>query len=1126
MPHYNSNAGLSTTVLLRRITIFTFPVSLLMLTIHGVGSRWAFPALGLLPHATSVVFGSLLLYRERVAALGSPIQALSPSNIFFADVALAVWYLAFLIPTWVLLGAPRDEGWIILGTYGSVFLIVNFTIHLYFAAAEALHIITARQTPFRSLATEYTRLNEDYTDELGYTEAVTGILCGAPSSLTATPNDASSDVKSTRLKGKERKLAKQQAADEFIDATTRQRAPKLELYSYVPLAEIIAKSTSVHSRVPRWVIRIIDKIIQDRQDCFQHINGEDVATFLSKGQYDGHIHPINVLEQVRSILVLKYEAQVALTQKKAQAQPKTPVRRALGEISGNAFAKLKIDSPEETPSPTAHLASQTEEADAQDRAQVDAWRTSLGIARVFAAYPQASHEEALVALGSLRKDMISMRQVVHEAWRRYKNGTTDLAAAATTTNTAIDLARSLEKQARPVIESYIRSRDPKETQLPVYFYSLGNWFRHIDDKTCGTNIYVMLLGFDTPDQTEVPPELRTLDTTRARDAEVITFRWAYKLVQMYCMEFFSQTKKLEMPPDYEPIRWGKGDRPNDAKLFEFVRTCDRQDVQWLYELSWLGNYGYGPVFPIIDEVSRGFRVMHEEVDLKLWVVFGVQLFHEINLILTPDEKVGALQTVDKFMRDGCEMFDKAEDFYASIIEKSHEGKLDQDEEDSPHLRARAGKTLLACLFPSQVDEDIESSGHHDYPNLNQSYLMSQHPTLCGILLHTGRLVLQERSIAVENYTRSILKMAHFYNACYSEGLIKSRWLDLEYCMKELQGPNLFMTGSPPGKIQNYGRAYLLAAGALSLTYAAPDCREGPKLAGYSTRGRHTIKGRRNNCGKTLQKLGKVSMMFEDRFCHTGERYDLNEEDVRAIAEHAAAYKRGDDPDGRSKAQPKTSRAVIKKTKSLDEILRDLCEGLNHEVPMISFPYISLNNDCSTILWDLETELQFTHHLVFDINTAFYGLGQNAVNLLVNHRSKLWIAAKRINKHTKDSTNGGNDGMAGLLWAFSTVSEPLRDTFPKRIQGYIWKSVSRTGDIGKGIGPRPVNCNAVPQVIQGSADDKQYGVPRMTGNARDTVGQTQDETEVVTGKEASVAYHVDGTKPMCKIVYQSHYERYD
>lgn len=224
------------------------------------------------------------------------------------------------------------------------------------------------------VSTKYGRYKVNQDDLATYL-AVTGTLCGASRSLTKT-NDCSSEVKSMRLKGKERKLAKQQAADGFIDATTRQRAPKLELDSYVPLAEIISKSKSIHSRVPRWVISIIDKIIQDRHDCFQYINGEDVATFLSKGQYDGHIHPINVLERVRSILVLKYEKQVALTQQKSL--PKTPAKRVLGEISGNAFANLKIDSPEKSPSSTERSDAQTEKAEARDQAQADAWRNSLG----------------------------------------------------------------------------------------------------------------------------------------------------------------------------------------------------------------------------------------------------------------------------------------------------------------------------------------------------------------------------------------------------------------------------------------------------------------------------------------------------------------------------------------------------------------------------------------------------------------------------------------------------------------------------------------------------------------------------------------------------------------------------
>lgn len=191
MPTYPNDSMVSSTVFLRRITILSFPPAFVILLIHGVGCSWAFPALGILPLAVSAVLGALLLHRDRVAALGSPIQALSPENIFYADATLAAWYFAFLIPTWVLLHRPSEEEMIILGTYGSVFLMVNWFvslislrplllslltlgissgIHFYFAAAEALHIITTKQRPFQSLAAEYTPLYDEYRDDVGDVE--------------------------------------------------------------------------------------------------------------------------------------------------------------------------------------------------------------------------------------------------------------------------------------------------------------------------------------------------------------------------------------------------------------------------------------------------------------------------------------------------------------------------------------------------------------------------------------------------------------------------------------------------------------------------------------------------------------------------------------------------------------------------------------------------------------------------------------------------------------------------------------------------------------------------------------------------------------------------------------------
>lgn len=125
MPGSISTNAMNSTVVLRRITMISFPPAFFMFLIHGVGSKWAFPVVGLVPLACSASLGLLLLHRDQVAAFGSPLQMLSPSNIFFADSSLTVSLLACLILTWVFLDSPEHSGMIILGTYCSVFLMLN-----------------------------------------------------------------------------------------------------------------------------------------------------------------------------------------------------------------------------------------------------------------------------------------------------------------------------------------------------------------------------------------------------------------------------------------------------------------------------------------------------------------------------------------------------------------------------------------------------------------------------------------------------------------------------------------------------------------------------------------------------------------------------------------------------------------------------------------------------------------------------------------------------------------------------------------------------------------------------------------------------------------------------------------
>ncbi|KAL1650365.1 hypothetical protein SLS58_001182 [Diplodia intermedia] len=172
-----SSPSVSSASLLRRITIFTFIPAFPLLLSHGIVSHKPFPALGLLPLAGSVVLGCFILYRDRIAVSGSSTQKLS---VFFADVLLAIMLLAFLIVTWVTLtlkdwGCERSQ--IILATYGTVFMVVNCVIHLYFAGLHLLHKMATRscncahcQSVTKSgrlmrMVSEYTLLSEDDPEE-------------------------------------------------------------------------------------------------------------------------------------------------------------------------------------------------------------------------------------------------------------------------------------------------------------------------------------------------------------------------------------------------------------------------------------------------------------------------------------------------------------------------------------------------------------------------------------------------------------------------------------------------------------------------------------------------------------------------------------------------------------------------------------------------------------------------------------------------------------------------------------------------------------------------------------------------------------------------------------------------
>ncbi|OCL10595.1 hypothetical protein AOQ84DRAFT_288945 [Glonium stellatum] len=123
--------------MLRPLTIITFPPAFILLLVHGIVFSYSNPAMGLLPLSVSSAFGAVVFYYDRKRECESPSIIQSPA-LFAIDLGIGVGLLISLILTWVFLRGERDGSSVMLGTYASGFLLINFSVHLFFVV-QHLH---------------------------------------------------------------------------------------------------------------------------------------------------------------------------------------------------------------------------------------------------------------------------------------------------------------------------------------------------------------------------------------------------------------------------------------------------------------------------------------------------------------------------------------------------------------------------------------------------------------------------------------------------------------------------------------------------------------------------------------------------------------------------------------------------------------------------------------------------------------------------------------------------------------------------------------------------------------------------------------------------------------------------
>jgi amino acid permease len=110
---------------LRAISLATFAPAFLVLLIQGIVAEAVNPAIGILPLFFSSAFAALLLANEKKCGCQASGLTGTPIHLVF-DLMLGIGLLVCLILDWVFLpGGGTDRGMVMLGTYGTNFLICN-----------------------------------------------------------------------------------------------------------------------------------------------------------------------------------------------------------------------------------------------------------------------------------------------------------------------------------------------------------------------------------------------------------------------------------------------------------------------------------------------------------------------------------------------------------------------------------------------------------------------------------------------------------------------------------------------------------------------------------------------------------------------------------------------------------------------------------------------------------------------------------------------------------------------------------------------------------------------------------------------------------------------------------------
>ncbi|KAJ2901885.1 hypothetical protein MKZ38_001277 [Zalerion maritima] len=735
-----------------------------------------------------------------------------------------------------------------------------------------------------SLTSIYGQYKHD-TDVVATWLATTAKKCGYSADLVEPKPQSMATTaapkKSGRLKGKARKqaMAKKGSGTPTQPAVKEEPKYMLAIKDFIPLSHFIVAATEHMVKVPSYFVITIKRVIKVRKDFSGML--EDQGETLGPSTVEKHSFFVGVLERV-------YEVLKPLIPK--DAFDMGSLVDAVGEdsnrkkpTSSNPFDVLDVYEPSaeflNAPDVEIPSSANTEyEAESED-----------------------DLEAAYFALGMLLLEFLKLRSQVKVLWKAYLQGVLELAAAAVAANTAIDLARSMEEDAAPLIEKH----GGVEKMLSKWYYA-----------SC------LVEGYD-PMERELPGDDINMKTYEISDG------------MMYNVMGFLSAWTRACPSSGTSMYNGQYGWYDPGLNTETApsRTKYQQDKASLMEMfpEFLTMGRFFKDNPIADHLSHGMRSMADTGQIPLWLVLAGQTLLDTMRIL------GSSLSIP--------FTDMAR--YNAMVEETIEGTLQMHRSDKVAGWPSSNNILLhhlqelARLWKSDPIKKLKEKA--GFPSKSWLFL-KRHPMYCGLWVHQMRLEIHRAGVAYECAWGTIMYSGHLYNALQSEKAMgDQQWADMELLFM-FQGQDKFFVGSPPTNADGYFKAFCLCMGYSSSNWAPH---------------RRGVMPAASRAGpRSLKDSDNVSTTFNGKFEQDYSTASLTAEEIQKIID-AGDWKRESDEDGmavleRGPSTIKRGKGKAKRKPSGGaptpaELIWNLALVLHAEVPEMTFDYFKMHRICWVLL---------------------------------------------------------------------------------------------------------------------------------------------------------------------------------